>query len=321
MKTFSEEKYCSLSLETINFYIESGFWSKPKKQILTNWLNNFKEPFEKYCAVKLLMNFLYYSEEDIIRLLEYGLFEKIFSKYLLKKEISSGFSITNKELLEFRTEFEEGIRFIPLQTGNVSESSTLMTRHLTNELGINEKTILDIKNLKKEDFKDVKNVILIDDFIGTGTQIHTFWNFTQVSLDGEELIGVKKLKEIFSEGVDFEYFCLVATEEGLENLTQNNFEQNTALKVTFCEKLTDIHKVFGANSIYFEDDEIDECREVLEKLSKQNKIKLYGYNQSDYAIAFHHSIPDCSLPLFFKENNSWNTLYRNKKTKSDDYIY
>ncbi len=313
------EEFCEKAKEKLFFYIESKFWSKPSIEELNNWLSNFKSIQEKYCATKLLDRFVYYSEEDIIRLIEYGLYEKILKRQFLEIELKNSFTSTNKQLYNEKKVFFKNLRVVPLYTGNQSESSLAMLRYLTNSIGFPEDQILDLNNLKKEMLNDCKNLVIIDDFIGSGTQIQDFWNSKKIVLDGEELY-FNQLKEIIT-GIQIEYFCLVCTEEGYDKFKYNYETGNrNDLRITYSEMLGNRFKVFSKDSTYFDNEEVEECKNILQNLCDQNDIDLLGYHGLDYAVAFHHSIPDCSLPLFYIQNGNWNYLFRNKKTPIYDNI-
>lgn len=314
-----EEKtsFFRYALQKVYFYIESNFWSKPSYDSLNKWLNNFKTVDEKYCAAKLLDRFVYYSEEDILRMLEFGLNEIIFKRKMLSEEINSSFNVTNSDLITLKRNFFQSTIILPLiSNDNPSESSLALSRYITNDLGFSEDKILHIKNLTDKVLSETKNIIILDDFIGTGKQILDFWNHTQISIDGK-LVSVNKLKLLYPK-LDIEYLCLVCTEEGYNNFHSENM--SVGLRITYCEKLTNKFKVFGSESVYFEKEEVEYYREVIEKLCEKCGIDVLGYQGLDYALAFHHSTPDATLPLFFTKGNKWQPLFTNKKTQQDVLI-
>eukprot|EP01013_Petalomonas_cantuscygni_P004830 TRINITY_DN15271_c0_g1_i1.p1 TRINITY_DN15271_c0_g1~~TRINITY_DN15271_c0_g1_i1.p1 ORF type:complete len:318 (+),score=-26.02 TRINITY_DN15271_c0_g1_i1:92-955(+) len=283
---------------------------------LNNWLANFPDEQSKYCALKLLDRFVYYSEEDIVHLLKYGIEERIFKRYLLEIDLKDDFKLQEDELQEYRKCFYESLYFIKLDTKNPSQSSETMLRYLKMDVGISEENILDSNNLNTKTLRNCRNLVIIDDFIGSGTQLQTFWNHGEVTLDGERIL-INKLKEKFPD-IEMEYFCLICTDEGLENFLYNDSPGiRKDLRITYSEVLTNKFKVFSKESIYFKTQEIENCKNILQELCRKNKIDLLGYESLDYAIAFHHGIPDCSLPLFYRQTASWNYLFRNKKTMSN----
>lgn len=311
MTAETKNSFIKYALQKVHFYIESGFWSKLDNDSLNRWLNNFKTIDEKYCAAKLLDRFVYYSEDDILRMLDYGFNELIFKRYALQEEVKSNFSLSNSELLSLKEDFFSKSIILPLLTiDNPSESSLALTRLLTNDMGFSEKKIFHINNLSHSVLSDVKNIIIIDDFIGTGKQILDFWNYNNIKVDGVDM-RLNQLKQKYPN-VEIEYLCLVCTDEGITNFHAENM--GTGLRITCCERLTNKFKVFSSNSIYFDKSEVDACKDVLEKICFTNDIDFLGYQGLDYAIAFHHSTPDTSLPLFFKQKQNWQPLFRNKKT-------
>ncbi len=312
----NKEDFNTYARDKVYFYIESGFWSKPKMKDLQRWLGNFKSTQEKYCALKLLDRFVYYSEEDIIRLINFGIYEKIFKRYALKLEKESGFCLTNDDFLIEKKNFLNNAYFVPLQTGNLSQSSLVMARYLTIDIGISENKVLDTNCLNSDILNNCNNLIILDDFVGSGKQINDFWNFTKANLDGKDIL-FNRLKEIFPN-MEVEYFCLVCTQEGYENFKYDHeIDKRNDLMVTYGELLGSRFKIFGENSVYFDSEEIERCKNIIEGICYQNKIDFLGYEGLDYAIAFHHGIPDCSLPLFYTNNKSWKYLFRNKKTDAD----
>lgn len=316
----SEEKmndFISHAAEKFFFYIEEDFWSKPTMEEINNWLKNFDKIEEKYCAARLLDRFVFYSEKDLVRLMEFGLYEKIIKRYLLQEEKKNDFQLTNDDVQTLKNVIKEGLYFIPLQVRNLSESSLAMLRYLTVDLGFNEDKILDVNNLESNKLKNCTNIIIIDDFIGSGKQITDFWSFGQGRLDGNPIL-IHSLKDKFPS-IDFEYFCLVCTEEGKSNFSENyEIGFRTDLRITFGEILDRKFKVFSNESTYFDSDEKEKCKNILQELCSRKNVELLGYKGLDYAVAFHHSIPDCSLPLFSTNSDQWNYLFKNKKTDSDE---
>lgn len=58
------------------FYIHDiTQWSDVELEDLDLWLANFPDDEGRYVAMRLLNRFVYYSERDVIRLLEHGLYK------------------------------------------------------------------------------------------------------------------------------------------------------------------------------------------------------------------------------------------------------
>ncbi len=308
-----KEEFIQFALDKVNFYIESKFWSKFEIPQLRLWLSNFASLDEKYCAACLLDRFVYYSETDIIRLLKYGVMEKYVRTQILEHETKNDFLTSELAIEGIKNDFFSDTSIMPLTAGNPSESSYTIARYLSLEIGINELNIINPLNIDSNYLSKFKRVLIVDDFIGSGEQIIDFWNTQDIQIDNQP----SKMYELAAryKNIEFSYFCLVATEEGIKTFYDEDSVHNKNLKIVFCEKLSDKFKIFGNRSVYFTIDEIEECTEILGNLCRTKGIGLKGYNGLDYAIAFHHDVPDATLPLFFECNDSWNYLLKNKKTK------
>ncbi|MCO6499361.1 MAG: hypothetical protein J5I47_03170 [Vicingus serpentipes] len=299
--------------EKVYFYIESKFWSKLTNNQFQKWLNNFKSIDEKYCAAKLLDRFVYYSEEDIIQLLKYGVHELLIRINHINVEVKNDFNTQETVLSTLKNNFIENTAFIPLNSGNPTESGNVIASYLCKEHGIPEGNVLDAMKLTSDVISKYQNIIIVDDFIGSGDQIINFWSYDDVILDGNQI----KMYEIANkhQEIKFKYFCLVTTEEGYNNFYSEGLHHDKRLDIVYCEKLKPKFKIFGEKSVYFDNSEKDNYKNIIDNICKVNGINLLGHKGLDYAVAFHHNIPDASLPLFYEQKESWNYLFRSKLTK------
>ncbi|XOV92684.1 MAG: hypothetical protein ACFHWX_21060 [Bacteroidota bacterium] len=312
-----KQDYIDIVENRIFFYIEAKFWSKPKLNQFRAWLSNFKSLDEKYFAFKLLDNFVYYSEEDIAALLQYGLEEKIFKRKILHADLNSKFCILNNELDKIREEFISKTAIMPLRSDNASSSGPQIVRYLTNDLGFPEEQVLFNDKLSKKLILDkYDRILIVDDFIGTGDQIIDFWNYDKFSFEGESL-SMYEIRDSLNKdhyNVDFEYLCVVATSKGIARFYAGDAGFRNDLSITYCEELNEKFIIFGSNSIYFDNDEIDTAKKILSEVCSNANLNFLGFSGLNYALAFHHSIPDSSLPLFYTKNENWHFLFRNKLT-------
>lgn len=309
------KKFISYVEEKILFYIESRLWSSIQTSQFRLWFNNFNSINEKYFACKLLNHFIFYNEHDLKHLCEYGLFDLIVRRHLVKKDFQSNLKLSNEEWEKNKTEKIKQIALMPLvdeESQSPTDSSrAVIARIFSVDLAFPDDQIISIEKIEDAILKNgIKHIIIIDDFIGSGHQIDSFWNKRKVNFNSQ----YNTLNEIanFHPDVEFEYLCLVATSYGLGKI-KHSIGSN--LRITFCEELTEEYRVFGSKSIYLEQNEITECKKILEQLCTANNFRLLGYDDLDYAIAFHHSIPDTSLRIFWKKNSNINNLFRNKQTE------
>lgn len=64
-------------------------WSGLEENEVFNWLDNFKDTFGKYIALKILIHSIYYSEKNVVSLLKHGIYEKIISQNIKDQLILS----------------------------------------------------------------------------------------------------------------------------------------------------------------------------------------------------------------------------------------
>ena len=307
-----KEEFIQYSIDKVYFYIESKFWSKLTVKRVQNWMKNFESIDEKYCAARLLDRFVFYSEDDTIRLLDYGINEIFIRKEYLRKEQEEDFLIEEAELKKVKEDFLGRTGLLPLSEGNPTDSSFEMARKISSELGFPEGQVISPTEFDSDINKRYDQIIILDDFIGTGDQIIDFWNYSDINFNGVK----RKLYEISKilTNTSFHYLCLVSTKEGLDRFYSEDLHHDKTLSISCCEILKEKFRIFNG-TVYFDEGEVEECQKIIKALCERKNINFLGFRRKDYAIAFHHGIPDASLPLFYEQNENWNYLIRNKKTK------
>ncbi|HBI47846.1 MAG TPA: hypothetical protein DDX93_03905 [Smithella sp.] len=282
--------------------LNSQIWeNKLGVPTIDEWLNNFKEE-EKIMGLHLLANFLYYNEMDIKSLCKtlcstfyrYAIFEKITAS--LKKDENDWEIIENifKEKLK-RTRF--------LGIGNPSESGWHILYYFRqeNSLPLNLFNQLFEVEQRFEENGDIDIVVLIDDFIGTGSQAKKFWNY----LNKKES-NILKCKNIY-------YLSLFGTASGIKEI-----ENNTSLQVHVAEVFDESYKCFSTTSYVINDDAKKKAWEIIcqsygEKLYPVDDYGAHplGFNDSQLLVGFHHNIPNNTLPIIWSDNN-WIPIFMRK---------
>ena len=146
--------------------------------------------------------------------------------------------------------------------------------------------------------------------MGSGQQLEDFWN-GKVVLDGKDFITISEMCRKY--GVEANYLTLFGYNKNVERL-QNKL---VGLKIHCVRLLGDEHRVFSENSYVWDSaEELNEAFLLFQALCQNSGIPLYGYRNLDFAFIMHNTIPDWSLPLFWKQNADWNLLMRRKN--SDD---
>lgn len=287
-----------------SYMCKSNQWDALSEASVCEWLSNFHDLKGRYFGSKILLNAIYYSEKDIIELFKYGLNEKIFAKKVIsemKKEEDYLIlpSITSARIRKVR----DKTLFIPLlNKGKPHESGLQFSRYLIQGLGINPVQSVFHSEIKPETLIDYKNIVIVDDCIGSGDQLFNFW-------DSLEMENVKQIAKNYS--IEFYYLVLAGYEQTLIEMQKELKD----LKVVVCEVLSDNHRVFsekGIGNLWKDSGELAEAKAYFASLEHNRGIKMYGYNSLDFAVIFHRNIPDWSLPIFWKRTSDWNYLLPRK---------
>lgn len=306
--------YISKCKEYINFMFLQQQWSGLTQAEVNLWLQNFRTLGieEMELVYKLLVNIIYFSEKDLESVLREGVYNCVGYKSVLEKQKNSQFETSSRAL---ETTYKDELKrtcFIPLLDSNSPHESGNFVARLLVQRGIIDATqsmfIDDAATAIKSG--EFSRVVIVDDCVGSGQQLETFWNFQTVT-DGGALVSIRDFCKKY--GVKANYLTLFGYNNNIERLQK----ELTELKVFCARLLSDEHRVFGKISYIWDDEEeLQKALELFATLCETAGIPLYGYRDLDFAFIMHNTIPDWSLPLFWKRNADWNLLMRRKN--SDD---
>lgn len=296
----------------IDFMLSQQQWSGLTKSNVDSWLNNFKGlPQEDQVLVyKLLTNIIYFSENDVADALKIGVYNCLSYNDVLEKQKSSGFSMSVHALDNLHRTKINKTCFVPLlDSWAPYESGNNICRILVQQQIVpqNRSMFIDqVPDLLKA--CQVNNLVIVDDCVGSGDQLNTFWQETMVNDDGVSVT----IKELCCKyGVQANYLTLFGYNKSIEILRK----KFTDLNIFCVRELNDQHRVFSDSSYIWKNaDERAKAFTLFYSLSKNAGIEIYGYKGLDFAFVMHKTIPDWSLPIFWKENNDWTLLLRRKNS-------
>jgi len=294
-------RWCEHIRNKTAFYIRDIYqWDDVDLLDLDRWIRNFTDSEGKYLAMRLLNRFIYYSERDVKRLLEHGIFKVLLYRDSVGWSRDSQFLMSDDQQQNLASQLLQNTTFTPLLDRNKpSESGPVLCRYLNRDVGIPSAQICQPSDLaSKHDTK----IVILDDFIGSGQQVIDFWN--------EPKINQSRLSELaVTNNLEVACLCLVGTRYGLQRVAA----QAKGLRVLTCEVLEEHHRVFHKPSLFFgQASEVQAAKRYLERLCASRQLKLTGFHNLDYALAFHHAIPDASLPLFYESTDNWWPLVKRR---------
>lgn len=287
---------------------------------IEKWLENFHGTFvcsfeqrnkEKLLALHLLSNFNYFSQ-DLVRQMLKSCYEDLLIIPLKQSIRKKNKDTLDIDLISRELESElSKTKFIG--AGNPSESGTHLLYFFRQMNGLKTNNFCDFHESFIEDplgnivlrDSETKRFIFFDDLVASGDQLNKF-----------TVKRVQKIKKSHPE-IEIHFMCMFATEKALKKINDSNAFDGKAKSLFI---LDESYKVFGKKSRYF--------KSGRNKISK-NKLKNFngtysrllvgcerhkhGYNDSQLMIGFSYNTPDNSLPIFWKENDSFIPVFKRYK--------
>jgi len=278
----------AISLARCDGFVDLQIWPQSHTLNPRGWLSNFL-PDELPYALSLLDNFIYYSEPLVDRM-----FEEAFTG-LLSRLLWSGQSITAVRQVLDRTCFT----FVTGETPRVTDSGHIFARKVRQVLGISEHQILYPQDaIKHICLTNFDSVVFVDDFIGSGSQFIATW--TRSYMDNLSV----SFESISS--IQASYIPLVATNHGIKTL------RGVFPNVNFypTNVVPDNMSALDQNSIIWPPDQKANAINFIKKASNRAGCSWDGFNDQGYLLAFYHSVPDATLPIFWHDRNGWIPLIR-----------
>ena len=236
-----------------------------------DWIKNFS-PIDREVMDGLLKEFEYYGHQYVNRELK-TLYKNLIEKYSIDND-ETLYTFIKKSDLTLNSSYSYLFEFVMLN-------------------GISEKNgIVDISNLNKKQMEIVKNVVLIDDYSGTGESIIKYLR------DNYELLKKKVI-----------YFLLISISEGAAS---NIYKEFPDMKIII-ETINIEKKASLVLNNLIED--VVEPHKTFENISISKGIKkdiIWGRNDTEALVSFYNNTPNNTLGIFWKETNLNKPLFPRK---------
>ncbi|MBQ0015059.1 MAG: hypothetical protein KBS82_07055 [Oscillospiraceae bacterium] len=296
----------------IDFMLSQRQWSGISDENINSWLSNFKglKLEERRLVYKLLTNIIYFSENDVTEALKIGVFNCLSYSDILEKQKSSNFSLSNNALNNIHKTNINNACFVPLLDSQAPHESANSICRVLVQQGIipAEKSMFLNQVPTLFQSGQVNNLIIVDDCVGSGQQLRTFWEETKIEDNGMQ-ITIKELCEKYSAKAN--YLTLFGYEKSINQL-RSEFPD---LNIHCVRELSNQLRVFSESSFIWDNpEERKKAFELFDSFAKDAGIPIYGYDNLDFAFIMHKTIPDWSLPIFWKENSDWKLLLRRKNS-------
>ncbi|MCK6144956.1 phosphoribosyltransferase-like protein [Prevotella intermedia] len=293
--------------EQLKTFRELLLLPKPKDLDFENWLENFQDQGEKELAAHILKQFIYFSDDIIDQMLRVVVGR---CGYFFMKNNSTWNHKSFKEKCWYS--------FIQGENPNdATDSGYIFTRKLREVLHIPDKRIIKFEALfkKLEDNRNIpQNVILVDDFVGSGLQTVTAWNKYRLGASKKSLNELQKLSDHC-----IVYAPLIVNDMGKSRITSNC----PNLHLEYIYNLGPEYNLFNVNGLCWAGDNNLHNRflEMMKRIAQEQGIPITngndvndmkGFWEQGLSLAFHHGIPDACPAFFYWDTPSWKPL----KTRS-----
>lgn len=253
------------------------FYGEIEEDLINKWLSQFL-PDEVPLILKLLENFKYYGAKKVNDLLKL-IYAKILTEYTGKN-----------------------IYYIPV--GYVARSGAAVAYFFRIQNNISQTNFLTIQDVSIKEVTNESVIVLIDDFMGTGSQ--------SVNV-------VERIKsELNKKGVhpQINYAIIAGLETGI-----NYFESVSDCKVFYGESIKQSELPLAeTSSIFVDKNERDKLKAILQKYgSPLYQDHPLGYKNASALVGFFYSTPNNTLPIFWGSSKDWVSLLPYSESLRDSY--
>ncbi|SEO44513.1 hypothetical protein SAMN04488134_107160 [Amphibacillus marinus] len=158
--------------------------------------------------------------------------------------------------------------------------------------------------LFNENYFSVKNMIIIDDFIGTGDSVVSFLKKIGKSLKENDI------------NIKINLWVIEASKQGLEAIEDIVTKFELDMSISYYKESIDVlveEKLFPTQNIR-------DVQEIIRGINKRNNLKPSRYCRN-HAIASFVNAPNNNLTLLSENSFTWNALFpRTKRNKEERII-
>ena len=291
-------------LAKCRYFLDVHLWPLRLRMDPEKWLDNFEADELPY-AVHLLNAFTYYSD-PLIDHLFISAFNALSTEIAVNEGTLSGARRGWKD-------FMNKLIITPVEgeRPSVTDSGNLFARKARQLLQIEESRILSAQaTLDRVIRMPSSSIVFVDDFVGSGRQFVETWirlvpvgassiSFAHLALGGQ---------------ASFYYCPLVCTEKGYTKIRTSC----PTVKLSPAHLLPERYSALSNESVVWPSSIRSHGIAFIESASKRAGIPdvdggvddWRGFRKLGLSLAFEHSVPDATLPIFYWDKNGWNPLIR-----------
>jgi hypothetical protein len=290
-----------------DFFVDNQLWPAQPRMDPEGWLGNFRDE-ELPFALRLLDSFIYYSEALCDQLL-YASFQSLSRS---TRSVDSSFAASISSWRAFVDRVI--ITYVTGERPNVTDSGFLFARKARQLLGIDQDRILSPDRALQELVRNgPRPVVFVDDFVGSGNQFTGTWARRYV-IPGGSPISFREYAAV-QPWARFAYCPLICTEYGMDRIQRDchGVNLNPAHVLPASYSAVSDESVVWPPHMKADGIEMVRCasaRAGIPDTAGADEQDWQGFHCLGLTLAFFHSVPDATLPLFYWEENGWTPLLR-----------
>lgn len=269
------------------------------------WLENFPRD-ERALASTMLSRFMYFADELVDQM--------FFSAFqCLSNRLRTHWKPLQAAKEDWRKFCNTSlVTIVQGEDPNPSDSGWLFARKARQLLGIREESLVEPEQAIRALMHGLQGaVIFVDDFVGSGEQFVKTWN-RSFQIDGSAV----SFRE-YAASNPSQVFCYcnaMMTHKGRDRLARDA----PNVVCTSGNLIPDKFSFTSRTSILWPDGVRDDGREFIREVSNRlgfgedggSERDWEGFHKLGLGLAFEHSVPDATLPIFHTDVNGWIPLVR-----------
>jgi hypothetical protein len=295
-------------LAKCSYFLDVHLWPVRATLDPEHWLGNFEDDEHDH-AVHLLNSFLYYSDGLIDHLL-LGAFQGI-SKFLRPPD--SSFLHAQSVWRAFVDTVL--VTHVSGEDPSTTDSGFIFARKARQVLEIREEHILPQRAIIDQLLTAGPwPVLFVDDFVGSGNQFIETWT-RRFPVSSTRTVSFSELAR--ARGQTFYYCPLVCTEYGRDQIRA----RCPSVILHPAHFLPSTYSAISPDSLLWPPALQASASALLRKASLRAGLPdtngahvndWQGFHCLGLAVAFAHSVPDATMPIFYWERNGWRPLIRRR---------
>jgi hypothetical protein len=292
-------------LEACERLVDFHAWP-PAKIDGPGWLQNFSVD-ERPFALVLLSRFAFFADRLVDQLFR-SAFQALCN---VRIEPWTEFAIAQQAWRDFCD--QALVTFVQGEHPNPSDSGWLFARKARQTLGIQESRLVEPSTaLARIERGFAGPVIFVDDFVGSGNQFLETWLRKYLMPAG----GRASFNDAVAAGVGAKFFYCnaICTEYGRGEIAK----VAPSVVISTGNIMPARYSFVAPDSLMWPTGMTSDGIQFLETVSRRlgcvdsdgGEDDWRGFHKLGLGLAFEHSVPDATLPLFYKEQGGWTPLVR-----------